>query len=131
MKPRGSGPHFGILFPPNGAKKTREPAAFEPGHTQQHPPLHQNHLKGSGISFLTRVRRGGGSAYRGGIFVAARARVRAIAGGDKMPKRGPELLIPMRGDNQRGYIRRDDPNNGSGQERHYHGKFAYAPWLSK
>src|ERR1700737_3186900 len=25
----------------------------------------------------------------------------------------------MRGDNQRGYVRRDDPNNGSGQERHY------------
>jgi hypothetical protein len=36
----------------------------------------------------------------------------------------------MRGDNQRGYVRRDDPNNGSRQERHYHGKFACAPWLS-
>jgi hypothetical protein len=39
--------------------------------------------------------------------------------GDNLTRFWP---LSMRGDNQRGHVRQDEPNNGSGQERHYRGK---------
>lgn len=48
------------------------------------PAFTLNPPEGSGISLLRRVRRGGRSAFSGGILTAALARVRAF-GGNKMP----------------------------------------------
>jgi hypothetical protein len=66
---------------------------------------------------------------RGGRRVSARW---LIARGVADPVAvAPDGMATMPGDNQRVYITRDEPNNSSGQERHYRGKFVCAPWLSK